>query len=100
MAPPIHIPGRKVSRGICYAFVPAPLPPKFDWVPRLVRVLSDEDRLIGKLADGGGRLSNPHVLVRPFVWRVCSGHQRLAVRIDVTGGSFQIVGKRLTNWWC
>jgi Fic family protein len=63
------IPGQKVSQGAYSAFVPAPLPPKFDWTPRLVRVLSDADRLIGKLAGEGGRLPNPHVLMRPFVRR-------------------------------
>ena len=51
------------------AFVPAPLPPKFEWTPRLIRVLSDADRLIGNLAGEGGRLPNPHVLMRPFVKR-------------------------------
>jgi len=45
------------------------LPPKFDWTPRLVRELSDADRLIGKLAGEGGRLPNPHVLLRPFIKR-------------------------------
>jgi Fic family protein len=51
------------------AFVPSPLPPALDWTPRLVRLLSDADRLIGKLAGEGGRLPNPHVLMRPFVRR-------------------------------
>lgn len=51
------------------AFVPAPLPPKVEWTPRLIRVLSDADRLIGNLAGEGGRLPNPHVLMRPFVKR-------------------------------
>ena len=51
------------------AFVPAPLPPKLEWTPRLIRVLSDADRLIGKLAGEGGRLPNPHVLMRSFVKR-------------------------------
>ena len=40
-----------------------------DWTPRLIRVLSDADRLIGRLAGEGGRLPNPHVLMRPFVRR-------------------------------
>jgi len=35
----------------------------------LVRALSDADRLIGRLAGEGGRLPNPHVLIRPFVRR-------------------------------
>lgn len=51
------------------AFVPVPLPPKINWTARLVRLLSDADRLIGKLAGEGGRLPNPHVLMRPFARR-------------------------------
>ena len=69
MASKPSIPGRKVPLGKYTAFVPAPLPPKFEWTPRLIRVLSDADRLIGKLAGEGGRLPNPHVLMRPFVKR-------------------------------
>ncbi|MBI2561021.1 MAG: Fic family protein [candidate division NC10 bacterium] len=34
-----------------------------------MRALSDADRLIGRLAGEGGRLPNPHLLVRPFVRR-------------------------------
>jgi Fic family protein len=64
-----NIPGKRVSLGKYSAFVPAPLPPKLDWTPRLIRVLSDADRLIGRLAGEGGRLANPHVLIRPFVRR-------------------------------
>lgn len=62
-------PGKKVSQGAYSAFVPAPLPPELAWTPRLIRVLSDADRLIGRLAGEGGRLPNPHVLMRPFVRR-------------------------------
>ena len=51
------------------AFVPDPLPPKLAWTPVLSRALSDADRLIGQLAGEGGRLPNPHVLIRPFVRR-------------------------------
>jgi Fic family protein len=69
MASGANIPGRKVALGAYSAFIPAPLPPKFDWTPRLVRALSDADRLIGKLAGEGGRLPNPHILMRPFVRR-------------------------------
>src|SRR5438132_11378887 len=69
MASKTNIPGRKVPKGNYKAFVPAPLPPKLDWTPRLIRVLSDADRLIGRLAGEGGRLPNPHVLIRPFVRR-------------------------------
>jgi Fic family protein len=64
-----NIPGQKVPQGKYEAFVPAPLPPKFEWTARLIRALSDADRLIGKLAGEGGRLPNPHILMRPFVKR-------------------------------
>src|SRR6266705_2583817 len=66
---PTTIPGKNVSQGSYSAFVPDPLPPPLDWTPRLIRLLSDADRLIGKLAGEGGRLPNPHVLMRPFVRR-------------------------------
>jgi Fic family protein len=63
------VPGHTVSLGPYSAFVPAPLPPALEWTPRLIGVLSDADRLIGRLAGEGGRLPNPHVLMRPFVRR-------------------------------
>jgi Fic family protein len=69
MATKTNIPGKQVPQGSYSAFIPASLPPKLDWTPRLIRVLSDADRLIGKLAGEGGRLPNPHVLMRPFVKR-------------------------------
>jgi Fic family protein len=65
----VIIPGRKVPQGTYSAFIPAPLPPVLHWTPRLIRVLSDADRRIGRLAGEGGRLPNPHVLMRPFVRR-------------------------------
>jgi Fic family protein len=51
------------------AFVPDPLPPKIEFGERLVRALSDADRAIGRLAGEGGRLPNPHLLIRSFVRR-------------------------------
>ena len=68
MTPPeaANIPGKLLKDG---AFVPAPLPPPLEWTPRLVGELSDADRLIGKLAGEGGRLPNPHILIRPFLRR-------------------------------
>ena len=63
-------PGRKVRcPGGYTAFVPDPLPPALTWTPDLVRALSDADRGIGRLAGEGGRLPNPHLLIRPFVRR-------------------------------
>src|SRR5215469_7537266 len=69
MARTTNIPGKKVPQGSYSAFVPAPLPPKLDFTTRLIRVLSDADRLIGKLAGEGGRLPNPDILMRPLVRR-------------------------------
>ena len=51
------------------AFIPNPLPPEITWRPRLLRALSDADRLIGQLAREGGSLPNPHPLMRPFLQR-------------------------------
>ncbi len=64
-----NIPGKKISQGAYSAFVPAALPPVLTWTPRLIGVLSEADRLIGRLAGEGGRLLNPHILMRPFVRR-------------------------------
>src|SRR5205807_10100797 len=69
MAKTANIPGKMVPQGGYSAFIPAPLPATLDWTPRLMRVLSDADRLIGRLAGEGGRLPNPHVLIRSFVRR-------------------------------
>jgi Fic family protein len=63
------IPGKSISQGSYSAFVPAPLPPELDWTPRLLSALSDADRMVGRLAGEGGRLPNPHILIRPFVRR-------------------------------
>src|SRR5881397_1576919 len=69
-APASAPPGRRVRCAGGYtAFVPNPLPTELEWTPTLVRALSDADRLIGRLAGEGGRLPNPHVLIRPFVQR-------------------------------
>jgi Fic family protein len=64
-----NIPGQKVSQGSYSAFVPSALPPELKWTPRLIGALSDADRLVGRLAGEGGRLPNPHILIRPFVQR-------------------------------
>jgi len=65
-APPGH---RVPLAGGAWAHVPAPLPPVLDWTPALVAALSEADRLIGRLAGEGGRLPNPHLLIRPFLRR-------------------------------
>ena len=65
-----QVPGYHIKcSGDYEAFIPAPLPPEFTWNLKLTRALSDADRLIGKLSGEGGRLPNPHLLIRPFVKR-------------------------------
>src|SRR3989475_4479739 len=51
------------------AYVPEPLPPRFEWSAGLAAVLSVADRAVGRLAGEGRRLPNPHLLIRPFVQR-------------------------------
>lgn len=51
------------------AFVPAPLPPQFDWTPELAAAESAASLLLGRLSGLGGGLLNPHLLIRPFVRR-------------------------------
>lgn len=62
--------GRWINTAQGYrAFHPDPLPPAIEWTPQLVRILSEADTLLGRLAGEGRRLPNPHVLLRPFVRR-------------------------------
>jgi Fic family protein len=51
------------------AFIPDPLPPKFEWNDALVTTLSRADHVLGMLAREGVRLPNPHLLMRPFIAR-------------------------------
>jgi Fic family protein len=70
MGSPHPIPGRIVRSPEGYdAFVPDPLPPPLEWTAEIVRTLSDSDQAVGRLAGVGGRLPNPHLLIRPFVRR-------------------------------
>ncbi|MFH0898903.1 MAG: Fic family protein [bacterium] len=51
------------------AYIPDPLPPKINWDLPLVNSLSNADSLLGRLAGEGGKLPNPHILMRPFITR-------------------------------
>src|SRR6266705_149800 len=63
-------PGRWiVCPGSYKAFVPDTLPPSIEWSPGLVQALSAADRAIWRLAGQGGKLPNPHLLIRPFIRR-------------------------------
>jgi Fic family protein len=52
-----------------WAFVPNPLPPPLTFDAALIRLLSDADRALGELAGLGRALSNPHLLINPFIRR-------------------------------
>ena len=49
------------------AFVPNPLPPKFEWDTSLVNSLSRADYILGKLSREGSKLPNPYLLINPFM---------------------------------
>ncbi len=51
------------------AFVPGPLPPKFEWDDALVSVMSRADIALGTLSGLGETLPNPHLLIYPFIRR-------------------------------
>ena len=72
------------------AFVPNPLPPEIDWTDRLIRSLSDADRLVGQLSGEGKQLPNPHLLIRPFIKREAV----LSSRIE---GTQATLGELLAN---
>lgn len=69
MKPRTGRPGKLLKCGGYEAFLPDPLPPQIRWTQRLLRCMSDADRLIGQLAREGRCLPNPHLLMRPFVRR-------------------------------
>lgn len=50
-----------------YAFIPNPLPPVLNWNESLVSSLSEADRAVGKLAGLSRNLTNPRLLIRPFI---------------------------------
>jgi Fic family protein len=63
-------PGKYINCPTGYkAYRPNPLPPSIDWNLNLAAALSKADMLLGRLAGEGGKLPNPHILIRPFVTR-------------------------------
>jgi Fic family protein len=55
---------RKQARGY-WAFIPHPLPPAFDYTPRLIALLAGAQGLVGELAGVGWSLPNPYLLAGP-----------------------------------
>ena len=52
-----------------WAFIPAPLPPKLEYGPELVRMLSRADAALSELSGLGKLLPNPHLLIAPWLRR-------------------------------
>jgi len=52
-----------------WAFVPNPLPPELEWDNTLVSMVSRADLALGTLSGLGETLSNPHLLIYPFIRR-------------------------------
>lgn len=50
-----------------WTFVPSPLPPDFQYSPRLVNALSDATFSLGQLNGLGRQIANPHLFQLPFV---------------------------------
>ena len=72
------------------AFIPNALPPQIKWDSQLLLSLSDADRLVGQLSSEGRSLSNPHLLMRPFV-------QQEAVLSSRIEGTQATLGELLAN---
>lgn len=60
-----------------YAFVPAPLPPRINYDKVLTRLLSEADRLLGELSGTGRLLSNPYLLIAPYIRREAVSSSRI-----------------------
>ncbi|MBX3649932.1 MAG: Fic family protein [Burkholderiales bacterium] len=62
--------GRVIEHPQGYAaFIPAPLPPKLQYDPDLVLLLSKADAALSELSGIGRILPNPHLLIAPWVRR-------------------------------
>lgn len=60
---------RTLTRPPYWAYVPNPLPPKIEMDWELANLLSKADITLGKLSGAGQLLTNPHLLIRPFIRR-------------------------------
>ena len=58
-----------ISHPPYWAYVPNPLPPKIEMDLELVGLLSKADSQLGELSGAGQLLTNPNLLIRPFIRR-------------------------------
>jgi Fic family protein len=60
-----------------FAFVPEPLPPKFELTTETALLLSEADQALGELRGLAGHLPNPHLLIGPFARREAVASSRI-----------------------
>ena len=60
-----------------WAYVPEPLPPSLGLPASTVRLLSEADRALGRLAGAGRLLPNPHLLLQPYIAREALASSRI-----------------------
>lgn len=73
MGRPIKTPGRYGF----YAYNPAPLPRSLPLDEPTVKMLSDADNALGRLAGAGRLLRNPHLLVTPYILKEAVASSRI-----------------------
>jgi Fic family protein len=60
----VQVPGKDY-----WVYCPAPLPPQLEWSSDLIAELSSAASALGELKGLGHHLSNPHLLIAPFIRR-------------------------------
>ena len=60
-----------------WAFIPAPLPPKVEWSPKLIRLLTETERTLAQLAEAGNSLPSGVVSIKPFLRREAVSSSRI-----------------------
>ena len=68
-----------------WAFIPNHLPPRLDYLPRLVTVLAEAERGLGELRGVSEGLVDAKLLLRPFIWMEAV----LSSRIEGTKASLE-----------
>ncbi|MDI6801732.1 MAG: Fic family protein [Thermodesulfovibrionales bacterium] len=60
-----------------WAFLPDPLPPLINYDSKLIKLLSEADRLLGELSGTGRLLPNPYLLIAPYIRREAVSSSRI-----------------------
>ena len=60
-----------------WAYSPQPLPASLDLPASTVKILSEADRALGRLAGAGRLLPNPHLLLQPYIAREALASSRI-----------------------